>query len=204
MSTNVYEGLVNRALQAPAITSAAVVVEQLKEHAPLESEEEAALVAGMGIACHDARVELERERKKILDPLNEARQVIFDGTKPRLDLFAEGERQAKALVGAWNEKKRAIALEEQRKQQERQAAAVTDGAPVPVVYAPPPSATVHSMGRTMHESTVWYVEVFDKAAAIAARPDLFDVRESDAKQLLQAGVVIPGMAMRSRKTQVIR
>lgn len=205
MSTaaDVYTGLVKRALNSPTILSAAVVVEQLKDHPALESEEEATLVAGMGIACHDSRVELEREVKKILDPLNEARQAIFNAQKPRLELFKTGEARAKELVGEWNRKKEAT----HRAAMEASAAraeAAGDGPPVAVSAGPPPPTLVRSMGRTMHETTVWKVVITDKAAAFKSKPDLFDLRATEAKQLLSAGVVIPGLELVAEKTQVIR
>lgn len=203
MSTaaNVYRGLAERAVSLPAVEAAALVVQQLKNHAALESESEATMVAGMAVQLHDARLDLERERKKILDPLNEARQAIFDATKPRLDLFDQGERLAKQLVGDWNRKKEAAHRAEQAAQQESQA---EDGPPVAVVHNLPPPTTTRVMGRTMHETTTWKVVIEDKAQAIMARADLFDLRESDAVQLLKAGIVVPGLRLEAVKTQVIR
>ena len=205
MSTaaNVYRGLAERAINQPALEAAALVVQQLKDHAALESESEATMVAGMAVQLHDARLELERERKKILDPLNEARQAIFDSTKPRLDLFDQGERLAKQLVGDWNRKKEAAHREQLAAEQARQVVE-PDGPPEAVVHSLPPSTITRSMGRTMHEATVWKVVIVDKAQAIMARADLFDLREKDAMQLLKAGVVIPGLKLEAEKTQVIR
>ena len=203
----VYSGMVARALQDGVMVAADGAVAMLKDHAPIASDEQATLVVGLAGACRDGRLQLKRQVDTILDPLKEATKAVNSLSKPKLEQYEAGELRGKELVGTWNRKKEAAAAAAAAA---AQAAEQSDGIPdddAPpdaVVHAAPPPMIVRAGNATMHETTITKVRVTDKAAAMAAAPELWELEEANAKRQLQGGRVIPGLELYTEKSQVMR
>lgn len=188
-------------LRAATIASAEASLEILRSHQPLESDEQASAVADLAKACRAARLEIKSQADTILEPLKQATAAVNALVKPKLEAFQQGEDQAKTLVGAWNrlkERRHAEALEAANAAQ----GPPTDGPPEASEWTPPPSTISRGGAGKMHETSVAKVRIVDKAAAMRARADLFDLRNADAIRALKAGPV-PGLELYYEKVQVL-
>jgi hypothetical protein len=202
----VYQGLVSRQIQLPAMVSADASLDLLKSHGAITSDEQAVLVVDLGKTCRLARLELKRQVDTIKAPLKQAGNAVDALTKPKLQGWESGESLAKDLVATWNRKKEAAhsAALAAAQTQENDVPPDQDAPPTAVAFTPAPSSIVRGASGAIYEQTLTKVRITDKAAAMAAAPDLFDLRESDAKRWLQHGRSVPGLELYTEKAQVMR
>lgn len=149
---------------------------------------------GKGVS--ETRKEIERERKKLKQPLTDAGKEI-DRRFKELDSPLEAiEREAKAYI---------LACQHQLARLEAAAVlgGVKDGQPIEgvVVAAPPPIRTDVGVASTRKQSIL----IVDDIRLLAvARPDLVSPREADILAELRNGVVIPGVHMGETETVAFR
>jgi hypothetical protein len=159
------------------------------------------------------RLDLEKRRDKITDPLNDALKAVRAEANPQIDKLKRAEEWAKGLKSQYDqaqERKRQQVLVEHRRLEQQAAAVATlpgEEAPPPLasIEAPPPPNKAAGGIGAMHGRKVPRVRVKNRELAFSVHPELFELNEAAAMRVLKdaAPNPVPGLELYYETTQVL-
>lgn len=172
--------------------------------APFEisTDEQAQQIERVGIAAKAKWDELEARRKRIVDPINKAKDEIQDLFNPPLAAWKRVIGEAKKKIGLWILDKETKAKELQAKAEESLAEGASPETTRALVTASAETVT-HVSGASSHK--VWVADVnnaMDLIKAVAegkAPANLVVVNDSDLQALAKAtkgSMALPGVTFR--------